>query len=200
VLFALGTCAGTWAIRASRQAAAADRQELGARGLDDGLPMGAFMQDQRIGLEAADSWLVWGTITVAIGVIFAAAGATDSEVGWRFGRAFALVGFVPAAVCFRVGTGTKYWLSSEGIETNRWPRRFVLWADVQRIVPLWRGRPVVGDQRADAIELQTAKRVRGALRWWPGTDLSIKILLVEISRHDLSTMIHQRVRAARTTS
>lgn len=170
VLVSAGIGVGLWVIRARGRSAASDAEELRAAGADDGLPMGAFRQGQRVGLEAADLWFVWGALTLGVGLLFAVAGATDAQVGWRFGLAFSSVGFVPAAMCFWVGTGTKYWLTRDGIETSRWPRRFMRWADVVRVVPLRHGSPAVHFERPDAIELQTAKPVQGAARWWRSTD------------------------------
>lgn len=200
VLVTSGISAETWAIRASRRAMTSDRRELRARNLDDGLPMGAFMQNERVGLEAADLWLALGILTTGVGLLFAVAGATDPQVGWKFGLAFSLVGLIPATLCFRVGTGTKYWFTPDGIETNRWPRRSVRWTDVERIVPLWRGQPALHPESFDAVELQTAKPVQGVPRWWPGTDLSIKAVLVEIGRHDLLSMIQELAHPDRTIS
>ena len=197
VLLAAGISAGTWAVRSSTRATAHDRHELREAGLDDGLPMGAYMQGQQIGLEAADLWLVWGTLAMGVGLLFGVAGVTDPQVGWKFGLAFSSVGFVPAALCFRAGTGTKYWLTSDGIETCRWLRRSVRWADAERIVLVKQGIPTQNASRMDAIELQTSKPVRGTPRWWPGTDLSIKAVLVEVGRHDLLAMIRERVELAR---
>lgn len=142
VLTAAGICAATWAIRAHHRVAVAELQDLRARGLDDGLPMGAFRRDQRVGLDASDTWLVLGALTAGVGVMFAMAGATDPQVGWRFGVAFSLVGFLPAALCFRLGTGTKYWLTPDGVAKRDGLEVAVRYADVERIVPLHNGDPV----------------------------------------------------------
>jgi hypothetical protein len=76
----------------------------------------------------------------------------------------------------------------------------VRWADVERIVPVRQGGSALDAESLDAIELQTAKSVQRSPRWWLGTDLSIKVVLVEVGRHDLLTMIRERVQLARTMS
>lgn len=147
VLVSAGIGVGLWVIRARGRSAASDAEELRVTGVDDRLPMGAFSQGRRVGLEAADLWFVWGTLTLGVGLLFAVAGATDPQVGWRFGPAFSSAAFVPAAMCFWLGSGTNYWLTRDGIETSRWPRRFMRWADVVRVVPLRHGSPAVHFER-----------------------------------------------------
>jgi hypothetical protein len=192
-LVALGVGGAAHADRGSSAAEAGDRRELLAAEQADGLPMGAFLEDGRLGLEAADRWWTWGTVAVGLGLMVGGAAATAPDGEWWWGPVFSSVGLVPAVLCLRAGTGTKYWLTSEGIETARWPRRSVRWADVQRVVPLKGGVPEHPPHRFDAIELQTSGPVHGAPRWW-GTDLSLKLVLVEVGRDELLARVQERVR------
>jgi hypothetical protein len=127
----------------------------------------------------------------------AAAAAPDSD--WWWGPVLSSVGLAPAVLCLRAATGTKYWLTPEGVETARWPRRSVRWADVERVVPLKGGVPEHPPADFDALELQTAAPVLGAPHWW-GTDLVLRLALVEVDRKELRSMVHERVRAARELS
>jgi hypothetical protein len=107
-------------------------------------------------------WVI-GTLLMGAG-LFRVAGATDPQVGWKFGIAFGSVGFVPAALSFRLATGTRLWLTPDGIERSRWPRKSARWVDVLRIVPLVSGSPSSGIDAANAIELQMSPSARGWAR------------------------------------
>ena len=194
VLAIAGIGAFTWAIRAHKRVATDELQDLRARGLDDGLPMGAFRRDQRVGLESSDTWLVVGVLMAGIGLVFAVAGAADPRVGWRFALAFSMVGFLPAALFFRLGTGTRYWLTPDGVARRGSQQASVHYADVERIVPLYRNSPVATPERADALELQVAKARQAR---WGRTGFTIKLVLVEIGGADLLPMLEERVRFAR---
>jgi hypothetical protein len=189
-----GVGAIIWVFRGHKRVAADELQELRARGLDDGLPMGAFRQDQRVGLEASDTWLVVGVLMSVIGLVFAVAGGADPRVGWRFALAFSMVGFLPAALFFRLGTGTRYWLTPEGVARRGKLQASVHYADVQRIVPLYRNSPMATPEGADAFELQVAQARN---RRWGGTDFTIRLVLVEIGGADLLSLLDERVRSAR---
>jgi hypothetical protein len=193
VLVASGIGGATWSIRAGGRVAAGERQELHARGLDDGLPMGAFVEGQRTGLEAPDLFWVLGTLLLGFGVLFSVAGATDPQVGWKVGIAFGSVGFLPAALFFRLGTGTTLWLTSEGIERSRWPRRSVRWVDVKRIVPLLSGKPISGFDTADAIELQLSPATQGWSHFSGVNDFTIRCQLLEISARELFPLIQEKL-------
>jgi hypothetical protein len=72
----------------------------------------------------------------------------------------------------------------------------VRWVEVDRLVPLSRGVPVARTDHADAFELQVARPKQAGLRRWLGTDFTIKLLLVEISRDDLLPLLQERMRLA----
>ena len=197
VLVASGIAGVTWTVRTGHRVATGERQELRARGLDDGLPMGAFLQGQRVGLEASDQWLVFATLLVGVGLLFGVGGAIDPQVGWRFGLAFGSgVGFLPAAILFRVGTGTKLWLTSDGIDRGRWPRRSVRWIDVERIVPLRRGTTPSALEDADAFELRLPHAAQRRSRFSRANTFAIPCRLLEISSADLFRMIEERATPA----
>ncbi|WP_193611664.1 hypothetical protein [Nocardioides lijunqiniae] len=196
VLVALGAAVGVRAWRGSEAAIVFDRRNLQTNGLDDGLPRGVFREQQRVGLEASDGWLWWGTVAVVLGLLLGAAGvAVGRQDGQPWGVAWSLLGLVPAALCFRAGTGTTYWLTPEGVETARWPRRSVRWADVQRVVRLDRGVPQPAPGAFNVVELQTSGPVGGAPRW-RGTDLLLRLALVEVDPDELLEMVQERVRDA----
>jgi len=192
-LAAFGIGGATWAIGSGGRVAAAERQELRERRLDDGLPIGAFLQGQRLGLEASDQFWVIGTLLMGAGLLFLVAGATDPQVGWKFGIAFGSVGFVPAALSFRLATGTRLWLTPDGIERSRWPRKSARWVDVQRIVPLVSGSPSSGIDAANAIELQMSPSARGWARLSGINNFTIRCQMLEISARDLLPLIQERM-------
>ncbi|WP_134739262.1 hypothetical protein [Nocardioides sp. 503] len=199
VLVAVGAGGAARVGRAGSEALARDRRDLVAADQEDGLPMGAFVQDGRLGLEAADRWWTWGTVAVGLGLMIGGAAAAAPDSDWWWGPVFSSVGLVPAVLCLRAATGTKYWLTPEGIETARWPRRSVRWADVERVVPLRGGVPEHPPDDFNALELQTSGSVRGAPRRW-GSDLVLRLALVEADRDEVLGMVHERVRAARELS
>jgi hypothetical protein len=192
-LLAAGVCTVTWAFRAWGRVASEEREQLRSRGLDDGLPMGAFLHGRRVGLEASDHWLVLGTVLAGMSLLVSVAGGTDPQVGWRFGIAFGMVGFLPAAVCLRLGVGTRLWLTPEGVERSRWPRRTVRWSEVNRVVPLEHGNPTAGFDAADGIELQLPPVSRGWRRLWGVNDFTIRCQFLEISANDLLPLIQERL-------
>ncbi len=196
VLVVSGVGLATWALRAVPGVADAEWRELRARGGDDGLPLGAFRQDQGVGLEASDRLLVVGVVTAGIGLVFLVSGLTDPQVGWRFGLGFSMVGFVPAALFFRLGTGVRYWLTPEGVARRDTLQPVVHWADVERIVPMSRGIPVATSDYADAFELSVRSPEQAQPRRWLATGFTIKLLLVEISRDDLLPLLLERVHSA----
>lgn len=106
-LLATGLSGVIFVARSGARVAALEREELRNAGLDDGLPKGAFVQGQRVGLEASDKWMVAGALGVGAGLLFAVSGALDPQVGWKVGVAFACVGFLPAAFFMWIGPGTK---------------------------------------------------------------------------------------------
>ena len=186
----------TWVLRAVTRVTKAEWQELRARGGDDGLPFGAFRQDQRVGLEASDRLLMFAVVTAGIGSVFLVSGVIDPQVGWRFGLGFSLVGFVPAALFLRLGTGVKYWLTPEGVARRRRLQSAVHWADVKRIVPMRRGIPVATSDYADALELEVRSPEHAQSRKVLATDFTIKLLLVEIGRDELLALLRERVHSA----
>lgn len=196
MLVASGVGVATWAFRAAAGVAEAEWRELRARGGDDGLPLGAFRQDQRVGLEASDRLLIVGVVTAGIGLVFLVSGLTDPQVGWRFGLGFSLVGFVPAALSFRLGTGVRYWLTPDGVARRDGLRPAVHWVDVERIVPMRRGIPVATSDYADAFELEVRSPEQARPRRWPATAFTLKLLLVEIRRDDLLPLLRERVTSA----
>jgi len=196
VLVAAGAGVMTWALRAFTGVAESEWQELRARGGDDGLPLGAFRQGQRVGLEASDGLLIFGVVSAGIGVLFLVSGITDSHVGWRFGLGFSLIGFVPAALFFRLGTGVKYWLTPEGVAKRARLQPSVYWDDVERIVPVNRGIPVAASDYMDALELEVRDPKQAQRRRWLATDFTIKLSLVEIKRDDLLHLLRERVPSA----
>lgn len=107
-----------------------------------------------------------------------------------------MVGFLPAALCFRLGTGTKYWLTPDGVARRDGLQVAVRYVDVERIVPLRNGDPVPTLMGADALELQVAKSRR---RLWGGSGFTIKLVLVEVGGADLLAMLEARVRSARSS-
>lgn len=138
-----------------------------------------------------------GVLTAGCGLVFAVAGAADPEVGWRFGMMFSLVGFVPAALCARLGTGTKYWLTPDGVARRSGRQIAVRCADVERIVPLHNGDPTPMLAAANALELQVAEPRR---RPFGGSGFTIKLMLVEVDGADLMPILEQKVRSARISA
>jgi hypothetical protein len=191
VLVVAGLGTAIWALPRYDRVEADDRQRLKALGLDDGLPMGAFRDHQDIGLEPADYLLMGASVFAGVAVVLAATSLTETPVGWQYGLGFALlVGIVPASVCMRLGTGTRLWLTPEGIERRRWPMRSVRWADVTRLVPLYRGIPEPRISVAtDAIELQTAAPSGGWLNSWGGRPFTIRVLPLELSATELVPLL-----------
>jgi hypothetical protein len=202
VLAATGLVAAIWALRHHDRVETDERDRLKALGLDDGLPMGAFRDQQEIGLEPADYLLLGATFLVGVAIAFVAAGLTEPAVGWRFGLAFALlVGAIPAVALLRLGTGIRLWLTPEGIERRRWPARSVRWADVTRLVPLYRGTP---EQRSsamtDAIELQTAVSSSGRVSSWHRREFTITLLPLELSATELVPLLEASLSSARAAA
>lgn len=134
-----------------------------------------------MGLEASDGLLIFGVVNAGIGVLFLVSGITDSHVGWRFGLGFSLIGFVPAALFFRLGTGVKYWLTPEGVAKRARLQPSVYWDDVERIVPVNRGIPVAASDYMDALELEVRDPKQAQRRRRLATDFTIKLSLVESS-------------------
>ena len=193
-LVVAGIAVVTWMLRAADDVAAADWRELRARGGDDGLPRGAFRQDQCVGLEASDRWLIIGVVAAGAGLLFLVSGLADPLVGWRFGLGFSLVGFVPAALFFRLGTGVTYWLTPEGVAKRGKVRPAVRWTDVERVVPMSGATPVAAGGYADAFELQVGSSEQaGPGRWLRGGGFIIKLTLVEIARPDLLRLLGERI-------
>lgn len=181
-------------LRSHKRVAADELHELRARGMDDGLPLGAYRDGQRVGLEASDTWLVVGVVMAVVGTVFAVAGAADPRVGWRFGLAFSMVGFLPAVLFFWLGTGTRYWLTPDGVATRGRRQASVRYADVERIVPLHRNSPIATPEAADAFELQVA---HSRNRRWMGTEFTIRLMLVEVGGAELLPLLNEGVRSAR---
>lgn len=143
-----------WSDGASRRAATKDAAHLRARGLDDGLPMGAFRRGDRIGLEGADLWVLFGGLAALFGTFFLMDGLMEPEVGLDGAIPIPMFFFALAALCLRLGTGLRYWLGPDGLETARWPRRSIAWRDVVRVVPRRMSESLPSFERAYQIELQ----------------------------------------------
>jgi hypothetical protein len=195
VLALAGLVCVSWALRAADRVGTDELETLRARGVDDGLPRGTFREDQRVGLEASDGLLVLAAVMAIVGVIFAVGGGIDPQVGWGVGLTVSLIGFVPAALCVRGGIGTKYWLTPEGVARRGRLQPDVKYADVERVVPLYRGSPVDSAAGAHALELQVPTSVRPG---GSGRDFTIKLGLLEVGGPDLLTLLEERIRAART--
>lgn len=185
-----------WAVRHHDRLAVREREELRSCGLDDGLPMGAFREQQDIGLEAADVLLVVAAVFAGFTVVLATAGLSTSGVDPVALGLIGLVGVLPGLVCLRVGTGTRLWLTPERIERRRWPARSMRWADVERIVPMSRGGP---DRRpSDATQLlvlQAGPPRRGWRGGRPGRSFTIRVMALEVSTMELLPLVRARVPA-----
>jgi len=184
----VGLGAAAWAIGVHSRIADTELAELGARGLDDGLPLGAFREGDRIGLQASDLLLLTAVAMTGFGLVFLVTGAADSRIGWRFGAAFSMIFFIPALAFLRLGTGTRYWLTPEGIETRR-RRLSVRWQDVDRISPMHRGSFTNPGEPVDAFELHRPDSARTAWRRWTAYDFRIKLVLIELDERESLAVI-----------
>lgn len=187
-----------WGIRNEERVRAGDTERTQAQGLDDGLPPGAFREQQDIGLEATDVLLVVALVFVGFGLVFTIAGATEPAVGLWIGLAFAFaVGLVPAAICIWLGTGTRLWLTPEGIERRRWPARFTRWSEIDRIVPVYRGHPQQKpNQLTQVLELRTRTSRPRWSRYLVPSGFPVRVGLLEVSPTDLVRMIEARIASA----
>ena len=132
-------------------------------------------------------------MSAAIGVLFLVSGITDPHVDWRFGLDFSLVGFVPAALFLRLGTGVTYWLTPDGVARRDPLQPSVYGDDVERIVATNRGLPVATTDRMDAFELEARHPRQAPPRRWLTTAFTVKLLLVETARDDLLRLLRERV-------
>lgn len=188
MVVALGVAGVSWTRRTAKQAAADDRSDLDAQGLYDGLPMGVFIENGRMGLEASDFYLVGGAILLVVAAFLGVLGTTGPYGSWQGAAGISLVGVVPAVLFFRTGKGTKYWLTTERIEATSRSHRSVRWADVQRVVLLDRGLPTQDVGFAKAFELRTAEP-QGGVRGWLSPDFVIPVQAVQVDATTLLAMI-----------
>jgi hypothetical protein len=197
MLLVSGAAALMWVLRTYAGTAVTDWEELRVEGDDDGLPLGAFRQGQRVGLEASDQLLILAALSVGLAVVILACGLSDPDVGSRFALGFSLFWLVPGALLGRLGTGVAYWLDPDGVVRRNRSRVAVRWVDVERIVPMRQGSPASNIGIADAFELHVRTREHPKPSRWLKPDFTLYLRLVETSRHDLWRLLDDRVRSAR---
>ena len=187
-----GVIAAAWALKSADRAEAADQLDLERLGLDDSLPYGAFRDGDRIGLDAADSWLVLAVPLAVFGGVMLVSAATDPWVGWS-GVAIAAVLFAITALAIWLGSGTPYWLEPHRL-TCRGPfRRSIEWSQIERFRLASHGSGVDRADLADEIELQAKPDEPESLR---RQGVTVRMRLVELDAPDLLRLLQERCPAA----
>jgi hypothetical protein len=176
-------------------------QELRARGDDDGLPLGVFREDERVGLEASDLWHAPAAMISAIGLLLLTIiviTEPPARAPWWFGVLLSLSLFGVAALFVRQATGVAYWLTPEGITRRNKRRHAVHWKDIGQVVPMLHGRPVPrsspGSADAFALQASEAPSSPARRRGWGTKGFMVNLTRVEVDKYELLTMLRERIR------
>lgn len=187
-LIIVGAIGLAWAVKSASRAEAADDLDLERAGLKDSLPYGAFRDGDRIGLDAADSWLVLAVPPAIFGVVFLVAAATDPWVGWS-GVAIAAFCFALAGLSVWLGSGTPYWLEPDCLTCRGPVRRSIRWSQVERLRLSSGGSSVDRADLAKDIELQAYIGERASLR---RHGITLRTRLIELDAPELVRLIQER--------
>lgn len=153
------------------------------------MPLGAFQDGQRIGLEASDRCVMLAAVLAGFGVVFAVAGVADPQVGLRFA--------VPSLV-LRPGCLVRLAWHGNSVLADAGRNDKARETAAGRSVGRRRAErsPVSGDTRRSPRARRHTRLQRVEPPASGRTDVSIKLLLVEISRQDLLPIIQERISAA----
>lgn len=187
-LLLLGAIGAAWALKSADRAETADKRDLAQRGLDDSLPYGAFRDGDRVGLDAADSWLVMAVPLGVFGGVMLVAAATDPRVGWS-GVAVAALLFALMGLAIWLGSGTPYWLEPERLSSRGPFKRSIEWSAVERFRLSSSGSSVDSAHLAHEIELQSKPDQRASLRQ---QGVTVRMRLVELEATDLLRLLQER--------
>lgn len=188
VLVVVGLVPFIWGVRNEPRVKARELEELRLHGLDDGLPYGAYRDGQSVGLEAADLMLVFAACFAVMGLVVGVATFTDPKVAWGWAAGAVLVVLLPGVLLLRLGTGTRLWMTEEGIERRRWPAKSTRWSDVEQVV-----LTTVGT--SDLIELRGRPESTGWRRHLPPPSFTIRCLPLEAESGDVLRLLRARVQS-----
>jgi hypothetical protein len=185
------------ALRNYDQVASSEWEKVRAHGRDDGLPLGAYRDSQGVSLEANDLWLLAGTLSTAIGFLFFFLALANYQETSNLVFLFTLVGFCPAALFFRRGSGVPYRLTNEGLVRRNRRVPAVRWDDVERIIPNTAGRPIPATSlgAADCFELHKIVESRGRIRslWRGSRTVAVQVRMVEVDGPALFKLLQERM-------